>query len=79
GSIITGNTTEDLQLVFGSRVRFQGGTGGNISCDGTVLVRGDASCSTSSSQMALSSNDDGLLRPENEGLLGEMRPFPLIP
>jgi len=43
-STITGNPGGDVVLSFGSRASLYGGTIGNISCDGTVLIRGDYGC-----------------------------------
>ena len=39
-STLTGNTTGDLQMTFGSRAALQTLTFGTVSCDATVLVRG---------------------------------------
>lgn len=46
GSSITGNAGGDLKLEFGSRATLNGNTIGSlpISCDGTVLSRGDNVC-----------------------------------
>lgn len=45
GSELTGNTAGDLSLGFGAHGDFQGGnSAGSVSCDGTVLVRGDLAC-----------------------------------
>jgi hypothetical protein len=42
---ITGNTTVDVRLLFGARATFDGTNNvGAVTCDGTVLVRGDVSC-----------------------------------
>lgn len=46
-SFITGTTASDpVELLFGTRVDFAGGNSftGGVSCDGTVLVRGDVGC-----------------------------------
>ena len=39
-STLTGNTTKDLQLTFGTRADLQTLTFGTYTCDATVLVRG---------------------------------------
>ena len=44
-STITNNTQEDVTLTFGSRATFdEGNTIGGVSCDETVLVRGEEEC-----------------------------------
>ena len=43
-STITGNWVNDVVLTFGSRASLYGGTIGTITCDGTVLSRGDHVC-----------------------------------
>jgi parallel beta helix pectate lyase-like protein len=43
-SIITGNSTFDVDLKFGTRATFDGVTIGTITCDATVLSRGTTVC-----------------------------------
>jgi hypothetical protein len=44
-STITGNRMRDVSLSFGSRGDFRGNAIGTISCDKTVLIRGDTGVS----------------------------------
>ena len=44
---ITGNTNDDVNASFGSRIRFPGGTVGDIVCDESVLSQGDWLCPAS--------------------------------
>ena len=44
GSTIVDNVDQDVALTFGARAEFEGNTIGSLSCDETVLIRGDEVC-----------------------------------
>lgn len=57
---------DPVELTFGTRVDFAGGNGfsGGVSCDGTVLVRGDVSCPSALGRAARRVPEaGGVLRP----------------
>lgn len=82
-AFVADSTVADpVELLFGSRVDFAGGNSftGGVSCDGTVLVRGDVACPPAPASLGTGvAERRSALRESGVPVLGLTSPFPPVP
>lgn len=79
---VDSTVSDPVELVFGTRVDFRGGNSftGGVSCDATVLVRGDVACPPAPASLETAGvGKRSALREAGGAALGLPAPFPLEP
>lgn len=80
-AFVSGSSVADpVEVLFGTRVDFAGGNNftGGVSCDATVLVRGDVACPPAPASLSTATAVRGL-EPSEEPLVEHAVPFSLEP